>query len=270
MIGILAKSLRECWVGALLIGLGFGGVAIVFNLIIPDLQGQLVEMWAGVPFIKMMISALMGVQIDEGTTGRVFLTIIWTHPIVLALIWTHEITFCTRFPAGETDRGTIDVLLSLPVSRGRIYLAETFGWAITGLGVLAIGLAGYWIGARFVEPASRLGGRELGLILVNLAGLYVAVGGGAMMVSAMSARRGRAIGVVFGVLLASFLWTFLGPFWAPARTTAFLSVLEYYRPAEIVMRGTIAWRDPLVLLIVGLVGWAIGLVMVRRRDIATT
>jgi ABC-2 type transport system permease protein len=270
MIGILAKSMREGALGTLLIGLGFAGVAILFNLIIPDLQSRLVDLWAGVPFFQTMIGALMGVRIDEGTSGRVFLTIIWTHPIVLALLAAHVVTWCTRFPAGEIDRGTIDVLLSLPVSRTRIAIAETGACILSGLLVLLIGLAGYWIGARFVEPASRLAPKELGLILLNLACLYGAVGGGAMMVSAAGARRGRAIGIIVGVLLASFLWTFLAPLWAPARSTAFLSVLDYYRPAQIVMRSTLAWRDPLVLVAAGVTMWAIGLVILKRRDIATT
>lgn len=270
MRGIIYKSLRESWAPTLLIGLGFAIVAVFFNLIIPNLQKQLLNLWDSLPWVKMFISSLMGVQIDANTSSHVFLTIIWTHPIVLALVWAHEIIHCTRFPAAEIDRGTIDLTLALPVSRRGAYVGESIVWLGTGAVVIFIGLIGNTLGSLFVEPKNRTPLLDLALIVANMLCLYVAVGAFAMLVSAASSRRGRAIGVIFAVLLASFLWTFLGPFWHPAEATSFLSVLDYYRPAQIVMHGRLPWRHAAVLLGVGIVSWGLGMVVLTRRDISTT
>lgn len=270
MRGVLYKSIRESWGPTLLIGLGFAIVGVLFNLIIPNLQQQLLGIWEQLPIVKLFVSALMGVQITGETSGHVFMTIIWTHPIVLALLWAHEIIHCTRFPAAEIDRGTIDLTLALPVSRAWAYGAESIVWLGSGLVVILIGLTGVLIGSSFVAPGQRVPAAALARIVANLVCLYAAVGGVAMMVSAASSRRGRAIGIILAIVLASFFWTFLAPFWKPAEATSFLSVLSYYRPAQIVLYGRLGWRDPAVLLTIGAVGWSIGLLVLSRRDIATT
>ncbi len=80
--------------------------------------------------------------------------------------------------------------------------------------------------------------RSVALVMTNLFGVYLAVGGIAMMVSTLSNRRGRAIAVVFGLVLASFLLNFVAQYWAPAKPFAFLSVMNYYQPARVLESGT--------------------------------
>jgi len=46
------------------------------------------------------------------------------------------------------------------------------------------------------------------LVMANFFGVYLAVGGIAFLVSALSDRRGRAMAVVFAIVLASFLLNF--------------------------------------------------------------
>jgi hypothetical protein len=107
------------------------------------------------------------------------------------------------------------------------------------------------------------------LVMANLYSVYVAVGGIALFVSALSDHRGRAVGVVFAILLASFLLNFIANFWQPAKQIAFLGILEYYRPAQILQHGEFPLRDITVLLGVGLVAWLAGGEILARRSITT-
>ena len=75
--------------------------------------------------------------------------------------------------------------------------------------------------------------------------------------------------IVFGLVLGSFLLSFLAQVWEPAKQLAFLSVLNYYQPAEIVRSGQFPLGDVLVLLGCGLVTWVIGGEVVARRSICT-
>jgi ABC-2 type transport system permease protein len=106
-------------------------------------------------------------------------------------------------------------------------------------------------------------------VMSNLFCVYVAVGGIAFLISALSDRRGRAVGVVFAILLASFLLNFIANFLQPAKQIAFLGILEYYRPAQILQHGHFPWRDVAVLLAVGLVAWLAGGEILARRSITT-
>jgi ABC-2 type transport system permease protein len=195
---------------------------------------------------------------------------VWVHPVVLAILWAASIIFCTRYPAAEIDRGTIDVLLGLPVSRRGVYLCETAGWLSAGLVILAFGAIGYLIGSRAMELEQRPALALVALVMVNLYGVYLAVGGLTCLVSSLSDRRGRAVAVIFAVVLASFLLNFLAQFWDPAKHLVFLSVLDYYQPAAILRDGAIAPADLIMLFAIGLTGWAAGLEITARRSICTT
>jgi ABC-type transport system involved in multi-copper enzyme maturation permease subunit len=174
-------------------------------------------------------------------------------------------------PAGEIDRGTIDVMFGLPVSRWRVYIAETIVFLAWSAILILLGLLGFRLGMQAVEAPLRPPLDRLIAIVANLYCLCLAVGGLACLVSSMSDRRGRAIATVFGILIASFLQSFLAQFWAPAAKLSFLSLLSYYQPLS-VFRGSgslIPVGDMLVLVIFGVATWAAGGAWFARRDICT-
>jgi ABC-2 type transport system permease protein len=198
------------------------------------------------------------------------MAIAWVHPVVLAIIWTHVIVFCTRVPAGEIDRGTIDVLFGLPASRWRVYLAETTVLIVSVVFLVALGYLGHRLGMLTTEWEAKPALGPLVAVTVNFFCLYLAVGGLAFLVSAVSDRRGRAIGVIFAILLASFLLNFLAQFWRPAELVSFLSLLNYHQPL-VVMKADGGWPigDMTVLLGFGAVTWLAGGIWFARRDLCT-
>ena len=62
----------------------------------------------------------------------------WVHPVVLAITWVDAIIATTRVPAAEVDRGTIDVLLGLPISRFNLFASETLVWLASGVALLSL------------------------------------------------------------------------------------------------------------------------------------
>ena len=74
--------------------------------------------------------------------------------------------------------------------------------------------------------------------------------------------------IVFAVVLASLL-NFVAQFWDPARTIAFLGIMEYYQAARILQSGDLPLPDVMVLLLVGGSAWLTGLEVVTRRSICT-
>ena len=267
--GLLAKTLYETWLATLLFGMGLFCVTAVFTYIVPQAQAGLDEVIAAMPFVRTIIQALLGSDFGEQITAPMMQSIVWVHPIILSIVWAQEIVFCSRLPAGEIDRGTIDVLLALPISRRALYVCHSAFWILSGIVVLSMGVLGQQLGARLIPPEARPSPAAITMIVVNFFCLFVAVGGVALLASSLSSRRGTAVAIVFGWLLISFLLNFLGQIWPPAATLAPCGVLNYYQPARILRGGDLPVRDLCVLCSLGVVAWGLGCESFSRRSICT-
>ncbi len=188
---------------------------------------------------------------------------------MLSLVWAHALLCCTRMPAGEIDRGTADVTMTLPVTRWGMLLSETVVWLAAGAVLLAMLVAGNWFGGRYVEKPEVMDWSRSLVVVANMACLYAAVGALGWLASVLNDRRGPALVAVFVLLLASFLLNFLAQFWDLASRLSFLSVLEYYRPLFVLRDGTVPWRDMGVLLATAGTLWIAAGVVFSRRDICT-
>ncbi len=231
---------------------------------------ELVSQWMKLPLVRNFFRMLMGADLTHMLNSTSFAAFAFVHPLMLSLVWAFLIAACTAIPAGEVDRGTADLLLSLPISRWGAYVSVSavvlFWGAILGFAP--------WLGAciseRLGENREPLQLARLLLVVVNNLAMIGAVAGVGMAVSACSSRRGVAVAVLFGWLLGSFALNFLGTLWRPAEHLVFLSVLNYFRPLIIIRGGALEVRNLLVLVSVAVIGWTVGGVVFSRRDIRTT
>ena len=269
MRGLVRKILYEVRWPTLLFALGLAMIMGLLTTLLPKILGDVDKIFRMLPFVKPILTALLGVEPGDGFTGQMMQAFLWVHPTVLALIWAFELMYCTRVPAGEIDRGTIDFLLGLPVSRWKLYLAETLVWILAGIFVLLIGLVGHSVAAARLQADIRPSWDITGAVICNLFAVYLAVGAFAFLISAASHRRGHAIGFVFSVLLFSFLLNFLAQFWEPAKQVAFLSIMHYYRPGQVISSRVFPVLDITILLSVALTCWLAGSILFSRRSICT-
>ena len=269
MIGLLRKIFFEVRWPVVYFSFGLSAIMWLLTALLPKVLGDVHRVFKKIPFIKPLLTALLGVDPGDGFSAEMMQAFLWVHPTVLSLIWAHSLMYCTRMPAAEIDRGSVDFLLGLPVSRWKLYFSETIGWVASGVVILLAGFSGHFLASSVLQPQMRATTFGLFCILANLLAIYLAVGSLTFFVSANSDRRGRVIGIMFAVLLASFLLNFLAQFWEPAKTVSFLSIMEYYRPALIIKSGSFPWKDVSVLLSVTLVAWLAGGIVFRRRSICT-
>lgn len=268
--GIVRKSMCEVWRATLLFGLGMAAFHALLSYVIPTLFAKYSEQLLQIEFVRPIITALLGAEIGSRLDPRVMSSFVWVHPVVLALLWAQEITFCARMPAGEIDRGTIDTFLALPVSRWRVYMSESVVFLACGLFLVLMGLIGNQAGGWLSGDGDyRMPTMSLLKVIVNLYGIYVAVGGLAFLVSACCDRGGSVVGIVFAAVLASFLLNFLAQLWQPAKGFAFLSVMHYYKPLVIVREAAWPVWNLSVLTAVGVALWLLGGRVFSTRDICT-
>lgn len=270
-VGLIRRSIRETWLTTAMFAGALCLCAGLLNYALPRFQARMsMGRMTVPPFIERVRSVILGVDTVGMSPTEIAAGIAWSHPVVLAVLWAHAIVFCTRVPAAEVERGTIDVLLGLPVSRWQLYISESLVWLASAAALLLAAAAGSRFGNSLIDPDLRPDPGKLAVVQVNLLALYLAVGAGAWLASTLVDRRGRAVLAVLIVVLGSFLLNYLALLWPEVERLNAFSLLHYYRPVFILRDGEWPWRNLAILggLAAGL--WTIGGIVMSRRDLSTT
>lgn len=213
-----------------------------------------------------MMQSLVATQFLGGLSERGLLAFGWNHPIAHALGSAPAIVLGARAVAGECEHGTLEMLLTQPLSRGR-YLGTQACFAFLALALLALlGVAGTLAGLR-VQQQVILTTQQLLRVGVNFVLLLWAWYAVTLAVSAGMREGGRAAGAAFLVALLSYTGHVIGQVWPAASFLPPWTLHGYYSPpALLVGAGSLA-RPALVLGAVtvagvGLAGWRL-----QRRDV---
>jgi ABC-2 type transport system permease protein len=176
--------------------------------------------------------------------------------------------------AGELERGTLDLVLSRPISRFA-YLLGQLAVAVLGLAVLVAALvAGNRLSTNFNRVDGAPTAAELAGPALNLAALGFAVLGITMAASSLARVRWPATAVGTVVTLGGFVaWVFahlremegspLRP-WFQA-----VALFELYNPVDAVSTRALLGRNLLILGGLGLAGVAAAFAAFLRRDLPT-
>ncbi len=268
--GLVAKSIREVWPATLMCGL----LAAVFEglvaFLLPRFEEQMNVQILEMDFVRRIIEGMLGTRIAEQLGPEIISSVPWAHPIMLAVVLSHAVICCTRLPAGEVDRGTIDVALGLPISRWQWMWIDSVTWIGSALVVIMVAVIGNATGSAIAGSGRLLQPHQAGMIFTNLLGLYLVFGSVAWLISSLGDRRGKVITTVFVLIVTSFLISYLEQFWEPARIAGWFSALSYYRPVGILRTGQWPVRDLLVLYGAAAVLWGCAAVVFTRRDLCTT
>lgn len=198
-------------------------------------------------------------------TGAVALGAV--HPFALALQVTYPVGFAAAAIAGERQRGTLEVLLSRPVSRRSVFLTLLF--AIVGFGVLttAAETLGTVAGAVAYGVGDQLDAGQIAFLALNTVLLLAALAGISLAASASFDRLTPALGIGLAVVLLGYVLEVLGTLWPDAAFLQPLSPFHYLHPLE-VLAGRGAVSDLVVLAVVTVAAAAFGLWHFPRRDLA--
>ncbi|MEM7455020.1 MAG: ABC transporter permease subunit [Planctomycetota bacterium] len=254
------------------LGLCAGGMVlfvILFVWAMLNMGTELLEFVARFTFIKQIFEMGFGISVEGEVSINMLFAICFTHGVVFALTWTVLIAAATRVTAGEVERGTADMLLTLPISRPSIYTSTSLVWMIASLVLAICPVIGIGIATQIFEMEEEVRISRYFAPAVNLFCLNLAVGSIAACFGSFSNRRGPAVGVAVAVVITSIVLNFLEPFIEFISTIKFLSLLNYFRPTDIVRTGEWPIDSMLVLLGLAAVTWTAGLVAFSRKDIPT-
>lgn len=190
--------------------------------------------------------------------GGEFLNLIW--PIIASVF---VILAGSAVVAGEVEGGTVDLWLSVPVSRTRL-LTSKLAAIFLGLCVLAVATDGALIvGARLIGAGLSAGG--ILALSVYLVLFPLVIGCFAAAISSLSSSRTHAAGIAAGVLVLSYLVWVVGLIGGRWSWLQHLSVFSLFHPQDALSNASISAADVLWLLAIGAACAAASLIAFQRR-----
>lgn len=262
---VLLKSVRDVRRGLVWWSAGLVGLVALMVAVYPTVRdnpdlNRLIEDYPEA--FKAFIA--FGGEVDYVTAAGYLGSELYSFMIPL-LFLVAAIGYGAATIAGEEDRGTLDLLLSEPISRRRVAL-EKLG-ALTGeLVVLgAVLWTSLWIGA--VAVGMEISAAHLAAGTVDAVLLSLAYGTIAFALGAATGRRTLAIGVSAAAAVAAYLVNSLAALVDVLETVQPLSPFYHYAVSDPLRTGLDA-DHALVLLAIAVAAAFVAVATFDRRDIA--
>ena len=189
------------------------------------------------------------------------------HPVALGLQLIYPVGFAAMAIAGERQRGTLEVLLSRPVSRRSVFATLLLATAAFALMTTIGQVAGTALGATLYGVAGQLDAGEVLFLAFNTATLLVALAAVSLAASSVHDRASTPVGIGLALVIGGYVLEVLGTLWPDAAFLQPLSPFHYLRPLEI-LAGRGEPTDLVVLVLLGVAAAGFGLWRFPRRDLA--
>ncbi len=166
--------------------------------------------------------------------------------------------------AGEEEKGTLDLLLSQPVTRRGVALAKLFSTATEVAALTLVLWLALWIGVGIFD----MGVPTTNVLAASLTAgaLGLAFGSIAFLLGATTGRRSLAIGLTAAAAVAAYLVNALAPLVRGLDTLQKASPFYHYAVGDPLRRG-LAPGHLAFLTLLAVVAAAVGVALFERRDI---
>lgn len=239
---------------------GFIILSLSFYASFRDQAAQLNEILSRLPAAaRALVSDTGSFLTPEGfLSARLYYLLL---PLLLSIL---AIGLSGSLITKEEDRGTLEMLLSRPVSRSKLLAGKALAGLIIVLAVSLVSLITAVIVCRLVKLEVAFDRIILATLLATL--LALVFGTIAFAVAAHGRARAASVGIATLFGIASYLISSLDEVVEMLRWPAKLLPYHYYRPGE-VLTGNFNWRFAVVLLCVIAALAVFSFVSFRTRDL---
>jgi ABC-2 type transport system permease protein len=263
VVTLTTRTLRDRWRSLLVWSLGLAGITAVELAVYPSIQSTS-QGWQAM--LEQWPDALKeAFRLDAYSSGPGFLNtelFSMMFPIVLIAVAVGAAAAAT---AGEEERGTADLLFSLPVRRGQVLTGRVIAMTVAVAVVMLAGVLTIVVGAPFADLS--VGTAEVLAAGVMTAMLGLLFGCFGLLLGALTGKRAVAIGGGIGLAIAAFLLQVMAPMADWLEPWKKFSPFSWALDSDPLLHG-IDWSDLGLLLGVCAVLLALTAVVLHRRDIA--
>lgn len=184
-----------------------------------------------------------------------------TLPIMLSIL---AIGLGSSLVAKEEDNGTLELLLSRPVSRGRLLAAKAWAGFVIIMSVGLAALVTTAIGSELANMNVALSHIILASFMCLL--LVLLFGAISFTLSTIGRARGASIGIAVVIAFGGYIISSLASNVDWLRWPAKAFPYHYYEPSQI-LNGSFRWQNATgfvaVIMLLGIISWN----AFRRRDL---
>ena len=157
----------------------------------------------------------------------------WVHPIGIGMFVLFPVGLGAVAIAGERQRGTLEVLLSRPLSRRTLFATHLLTLVLIAVLTTLAALAGTVAGAAVYGVAGELDAGALAFLAVNTVALLAALAAISLAASASFDRLAAPVGIGIAVLLLGYVLEILGTLWPDAAFLQPFSPFHYLSPLDV-------------------------------------
>ncbi len=220
------------------------------------------------------VEPLVGIPLAKlaSTAGK--LSVLYVHVVTVLVCVGWAVGRGSNPISGEIGRGTMDLVVSLPVRRASILVPPA---VVATLGAVALAfsvLGGTTIGTMTVTLEGNVALRSFLPGVINLICLTFLLTGITMFVSSLTRDRWRAIAVTVGFFVISIIVKMVGRLWPEdhwldSRWFKYSSILTAFEPQRLILvpdKNQALWYDA-TLVGTGLICYLLAAVILTYRDI---
>jgi len=195
------------------------------------------------------------------------LTLGLQHPLAIAFVGIFAVGSTVSAVAGERESGTLEVLLSRPISRRMLYVTLAAAAATLIAIVLLALLGGQLIGVMIQGVTDELDRGLRPLVFLNGLMLWAAFAAFGLAASVSFDRHAPALGLTIAYLLVNYFLEILGSLWRDVAWSQQYSLFHHFNPGAI-LTGKADPIDFLILAVAIVIPVVYALVVFPRRDLA--
>jgi len=196
-----------------------------------------------------------------------FLGVGFSHPITLAIMATTAIT-AGAAAARDVEHGVAELFLSRPLRRTAWVGANMIAMEISLAVVALLGMTGAFIAVGTIQDLDTVSYAAVAITTLVMFLLFSAIGAVTTLAASFSRTASRAVGIGVAFALVSYALNYLSQIWSALEPLGPMSVLHWYRPADILSNGAAALSVWLVLAGVTAGAATLALLVTSRREVA--
>ena len=266
MINIVKKTFKQSWKSFAVYAFVIFWYGLLIVAIYPSMQktmGNVSDFYSQMP--KEFLDAFGGIDTMmnsfDSYIALEYLSIMWPLMMIAMIV-----AFVTRHVTKEIETGTMELLLSQPVSRTKVFISKmvVIVSEVIGMVAVTIGSLSAFAAIFNIEFSGK------GMIFLGLSAIpfYLAVVGITFLFSAMFKDRGRALAASIGVIIGMYAINIIANIKKSLKDIDYVTLWHYYRPQEVLKNASLNWfPDVTVLLLVGAATFIVGWLIFRRKDI---
>jgi ABC-2 type transport system permease protein len=266
MLALFKKVFNDSKKGLIGYGIGLLVYSLIMAVIYPMFSESGINLDA---YIKQYPQAFMkafGVQTTSNFNftsyiGMEYLNLMWIIIILFFIAF-----FAARIIAAGIEDGTIELLLSRPISRTKIALSHILVFFFAIIILEAATLIGFWLPSLWNKAIEIDWSPILNTMLILLL-FSLAIFSYSFLFSSISSNKGKVVALSAISTLVFYIINFISLYWQQIEWLRHFTLFYYYRGGDLLAGKPIIFTDILVYIGVFLVFTATGLWYFQKRDV---